>query len=157
MPYPKHLTSRNRAVPRFDAGEEDSLGSEQEKVTDAHPDKGKLAEFNSSGALVRVLDDEGKLNAPWGVTLAPANFGPMSGKILVGNFGGAGRIAAFDDITGKFVDYLRDEQGAPIGIDGLWNILFGNGESLGDANALYFAAGQAEETEALFGALRVAS
>jgi uncharacterized protein (TIGR03118 family) len=143
--------------PAFDAGEEDSLNSEQEKATDGHPDKGKLAEFNSSGALVRVLDDQSKLNAPWGVTLAPANFGRMSGKILVGNFGGAGRIAAFDDITGKFVDYLRDEQGAPIGIDGLWNILFGNGESLGDANALYFAAGPAEETEALFGALRVAN
>jgi hypothetical protein len=27
-------------------------------------------------------------------------------------------------------------QGAPIGIDGLWNILFGNGESLGDAAPL---------------------
>jgi uncharacterized protein (TIGR03118 family) len=143
--------------PAFDAGEEDSLNSEQEKAADGRPDKGKLAEFNSSGALVRVFDDEAKLNAPWGVTLAPANFGSASGKILVGNFGGAGRIAAFDDTTGKFVDYLRDEQGAPIGIDGLWNILFGNGESLGDANALYFAAGPAEETEALFGALRIAS
>jgi hypothetical protein len=51
---------------------------------------------------------------------------------------------------------MRDEQGVPIGIDGIWNILFGNGESLGDANALYFAAGPAEEKEALFGALRVA-
>ena len=80
----------------------------------------------------------------------------MGGKLLVGNFGGSGRIAAFDDSTGKFVDYLRDQDGAPVGIDGIWNILFGNGESLGDANALYFAAGPAEEKEALFGALRVA-
>jgi hypothetical protein len=46
--------------------------------------------------------------------------------------------------------------GTPIGIDGLWNILFGNGESLGDADTLYFAAGPADEKEALFGALRVA-
>jgi hypothetical protein len=143
------------AGPAFDAGEEDSLNKEQEKTTGGHPDKGKLAEFTSDGALVRVFTDDGRLNAPWGVTLAPAAFGPMGGKLLVGNFGGSGRIAAFDDGTGKFVDYMRDEEGAPIAIDGIWNILFGNGESLGDANALYFAAGPAEEKEALFGALRV--
>jgi uncharacterized protein (TIGR03118 family) len=142
--------------PAFDAGEENSLNKEQEKATGGHPDKGKLAEFTNAGALVRVFGDDGRLNAPWGVAVAPASFGPMGGKVLVGNFGGAGRIAAFDDATGKFVDYLRDEQGAPIGIDGLWNILFGNGESLGDADTLYFAAGPADEKEALFGALRVA-
>lgn len=142
--------------PAFDAGEEDSLNKEQEKTTAGRPDKGKLAEFTTAGELVRVFEDDGRLNAPWGVALAPAGFGPMGGKLLVGNFGGAGRIAAFDDATGKFVDYLRDEEGAAIGIDGLWNILFGNGESLGDANALYFAAGPAEEKEALFGALRAA-
>jgi uncharacterized protein (TIGR03118 family) len=141
--------------PAFDAGEEDSLNKEQEKATRSHPDKGKLAEFTSAGALVRVFEDDGRLNAPWGVAVAPASFGSMSNKVLVGNFGGAGRIAAFDDATGKFVDYMRDEQGVPIGIDGIWNILFGNGESLGDANALYFAAGPAEEKEALFGALRL--
>jgi uncharacterized protein (TIGR03118 family) len=142
--------------PAFDAGEEDSLNKEQEKTTAGHPDKGKLAEFTNTGTLVRVFDDDGRLNAPWGVALAPADFGPMSGKLLVSNFGGAGRIAAFDDATGKFVDYMRDEEGAPVGIDGIWNILFGNGESLGDANALYFAAGPAEEKEALFGSLRMA-
>jgi uncharacterized protein (TIGR03118 family) len=141
--------------PAFDAGEEDSLNKEQEKTTAGHPDKGKLAEFTSDGALVRVFADDGRLNAPWGVALAPATFGPMGGKLLVGNFGGSGRIAAFDDASGKFVDYMRDEEGSPIAIDGIWNILFGNGESLGDANALYFAAGPAEEKEALFGALRV--
>jgi hypothetical protein len=32
--------------------------------------------------------------------------------------------------------------------------LFGNGESLGDKNALYFAAGPKDETEGLFGSLR---
>jgi uncharacterized protein (TIGR03118 family) len=140
----------------FDAGEEDSLNKEQEKATEGHPNKGKLAEFTNTGALVRVFEDDGRLNAPWGVAVAPASFGPLGGKVLVGNFGGAGRIAAFDDATGKFVDYMRDEQGAPIGIDGIWNILFGNGESLGGADTLYFAAGPAEEKEALFGSLRVA-
>ncbi len=142
--------------PAFDAGEEDSLNKEQEKAAGGRPDKGKLAEFTSAGALVRVFEDDGRLNAPWGVTVAPASFGPFGGMVLVSNFGGAGRIAVFDGATGKFVDYLRDEAGAPIGIDGIWNILFGNGESLGDADTLYFAAGPVEEAEALFGALRVA-
>lgn len=141
--------------PAFDAGEEDSLNREQEKATAGRPDKGKLAEFTSTGALVRVFEDDGRLDAPWGVTVAPASFGLLGGKVLVSNFGGAGRIAAFDGTTGKFVDYLRDEARAPIGIDGIWNILFGNGESLGDADTLYFAAGPADEKEALFGALRV--
>ncbi|MGH3871234.1 MAG: TIGR03118 family protein [Pseudonocardiaceae bacterium] len=144
------------AGPAFDAGEEDSLNKEQEKATGGRPDKGELAEFTSTGELVRTFEDDGRLNAPWGVTVAPAGFGPLSGKVLVSNFGGAGRIAAFDDATGKFVDYMRDGQGAPIGIDGIWNILFGNGESLGDADTLYFAAGPVDETEALFGALRLA-
>jgi len=142
--------------PAFDAGQEDSLNKEQEKTTVSHPDKGKLAEFTSAGALVRVFEDDGRLNAPWGVAVAPASFGPFGGKVLVGNFGGSGRIAAYDDASGKFVDYLRDEQGVPIEIDGIWNILFGNGESLGDADALYFTAGPAEEKEALFGKLQVA-
>ncbi|MGH3912530.1 MAG: TIGR03118 family protein [Pseudonocardiaceae bacterium] len=140
--------------PAFDAGEEESLNREQEKTAPNGPNKGKLAEFTNEGELVRVFEDQGKLNAPWGVTVAPANFGSLSGTVLVGNFGGAGRIAAFDDATGRFIDYLRDEAGAPVGIDGLWNILFGNGESLGDADALYFAAGPAEEKDGLFGALR---
>jgi uncharacterized protein (TIGR03118 family) len=143
-------------APAFDAGEENSLNKEQEKAAAGRPDKGRLAEFTGDGALVRVYEDDGRLNAPWGVAVAPAGFGAFGGKVLVSNFGGAGRIAVFDDGTGKFVDYLRDQAGAPIGIDGLWNIQFGNGESLGDTDALYFAAGPVEETEALFGALRVA-
>lgn len=142
--------------PAFDAGEEDSLNKEQEKTTAGYPDKGKLAEFTNAGALVRVFEDDSRLNAPCGVTVAPEGFGPMGGKVLVSRFGGAGRIAAFDDATGKFIDYMRDEQGVPIGIDGIWNILFGNGKSFGDADALYFAAGPAEEKEAIFGKLQVA-
>ncbi|MGH3670200.1 MAG: TIGR03118 family protein, partial [Pseudonocardiaceae bacterium] len=93
----------------FDAGEENSLNKEQEKSTSGHPSRGKLAEFTRAGELVRIIEDGGRLNAPWGVALAPAGFGQMSGQLLVSYFGGAGGIAAFDDATGKFTDYLRDE------------------------------------------------
>ena len=39
------------------------------------------------------------LNAPWGLALAPSNFGKYSGDLLVGNFG-SGEITAFDPATG---------------------------------------------------------
>ncbi|MGW6378043.1 TIGR03118 family protein [Rhodococcus sp. NPDC055112] len=141
----------------FDAGEEDSLDAEQEAAAQDRPDRGKVAEFDATGTLVRVLDDQGRLNAPWGVALAPAEFGALAGKLLVGNFAGAGRILAFDDATGDFVDYLRDGAGEPLAVEGLWGLLFGNGESLGDADALYFTAGPEEEKDGLFGALRAAN
>ncbi|MBA3369655.1 MAG: TIGR03118 family protein [Geodermatophilaceae bacterium] len=141
--------------PVFDAGEEDSLDADEEQAVGNRPDKGKLAEFTSTGELVRVFDDQGRLNAPWGVAIAPEGFGALAGKVLVSNFGGAGRISVFDDTTGDYVDDLRDEAGKPVAIEGIWGILFGNGESLGDATALYFAAGPEEEVDGLFGALHL--
>lgn len=141
----------------FDAGEEDSLDAEQEAASGDRPDRGKVAEFDAAGTLVRVLDDGGRLNAPWGIALAPADFGDLGGTILVGNFGGAGHIAAFDDATGAFVDYVRDEAGTVLGIEGLWGLLFGNGESLGDSDSLYYTAGPADERDGIFGRLRAAN
>ncbi len=139
----------------FDAGEEDSLDKDQEQAAGGKPDKGKLAEFDADGKLVRILDDGKRLNAPWAVTVAPEGFGPLSGKLLVGNFGGAGHVLAYDDATGKFADYLRDADGKPVAIEGLWALMFGNGESLGDADSLYFTAGPDDEKDGLFGKLRL--
>jgi uncharacterized protein (TIGR03118 family) len=116
---------------------------------------GRLAEFDASGALLHTWDDRGLLNAPWGVAFAPDDFGAYSDKLLVGNFGD-GTIVAFDPTTHKAIDYLRDEQGNVVSIDGLWGLQFGNGASLGRADALYFAAGPRGETEGLFGRLEAA-
>lgn len=139
----------------FDAGEEDSLSAGHEAAAGDKPGKGKFAEFDAAGNLVRVIDDENRLNAPWGVAIAPENFGPLSGKLLVSNFAGAGHILAFDDSTGRFVNYVRDAHGNPVAIEGIWGLLFGNGESLGDRNALYFTAGPRDEVDGLFGSLRL--
>ncbi|WP_408639300.1 TIGR03118 family protein [Nocardia yamanashiensis] len=140
---------------KIDAGEEDSLDAAAEKEAKFKPGKGKIAEFDATGKLVRTLDGADRFNAPWGVVVAPDNFGPLSGKLLVGNFGGAGRIVVLDDKTGEFVDYLRNTVSQPVEIGGLWGLMFGNGESLGDANALYFTAGPEDEKEGLFGSLRL--
>ncbi|ABG99062.1 conserved hypothetical protein (plasmid) [Rhodococcus jostii RHA1] len=141
----------------FVAGEEDSLDAEQETAAGDRPGRGRVAEFDAAGHLVRVLGDQGRLNAPWGVAVAPAEFGALGGTILVGNFGGAGRIAAFDDVTGAFVDYVRDESGDIVAVEGLWGLLFGNGESLGDRDSLYFTAGPTGEKDGIFGRLRTAN
>ncbi|MFI6869526.1 TIGR03118 family protein [Nocardia sp. NPDC050406] len=140
---------------KLDAGEEDSADAAAERDADFRPGKGKVAEFDANGTLVRTLDGDDRFNAPWAVTVAPEGFGPLSGKLLIGNFGGTGRILAFDDQSGAFVDYVRNTIGEPIEIEGLWALMFGNGESLGDANALYFTAGPEDEVDGLFGSIRL--
>jgi hypothetical protein len=134
--------------------EEDSLDPGAEDRAGGRPNKGRVVEYALNGDLVRVFEDAGRLNAPWGVAIAPANFGPLSNALLVGNFGGAGKVAAFNQSTGRFMDFMRDEAGAALGLDGLWGLIFGNGASLGDTNALYFAAGPEGEAAGVFGSLR---
>ncbi|GGK42544.1 hypothetical protein GCM10011591_12670 [Nocardia camponoti] len=138
----------------FDKAEEDALDADAEKKANGKPDKGKVAEFDATGKLVRIINDGGRMNAPWAVTIAPSNFGALSGKLLIGNFGGLGRVLAYDDTTGTFTDYVRDADAKPVEIAGLWGLMFGNGESLGDSNALYFTAGPDDEKAGLFGSLR---
>ena len=118
--------------------------------------KGRVAEFATDGSLLHIWGDGTGLNAPWGVARAPADFGVFAGHLLVGNFGN-GTIAAFDPTTRAFVDVLRDDDGNPVVIEGLWGLQFGNGASLGESNRLYFAAGPEDETAGLFGSLGVSA
>nr|WP_315490032.1 TIGR03118 family protein [uncultured Rhodoferax sp.] len=135
---------------QFLAAEEDAVDAQQEGAT---PDRGKVLMFSLDGTRLKTFDDR-RLNAPWGLAIAPPDFGALSNTLLVGNFGGSGRIAAYDVDSGRFVDWLADTTKKPIAIPGLWGLQFGNGASLGDANALYFAAGPNDETQGLFGSLR---
>ncbi|MFC4126591.1 TIGR03118 family protein [Nocardia rhizosphaerae] len=140
---------------KFDKGAAAALDAEADGAAAGTPDRGKVAEFDATGKLVRIIDDGGRLNAPWGVAIAPSNFGALSGKLLIGNSAGLGRVLAYDDTTGTFVDYLRDAESEPIEIPGLSALRFGNGDSLGDANALYFTAAPDDAEDGLFGSLRV--
>jgi uncharacterized protein (TIGR03118 family) len=116
---------------------------------------GFVRRFNANG--VRDLTfgiNNGALNSPWGITLAPATFGIFGGALLVGNFGqGNPSIHAYNPTTGAFLGTLQDESGNGIVIDKLWDLKFGNGGSGGDVNTLYFAAGIGEEQHGLFGKL----
>jgi len=108
--------------------------------------------FTPSGRLIQRLQHGWWLNAPWGVTLAPATFGKFSNALLVGNFG-SGWIAAFNPITGAFLGLMLNTQNDPIFIDGLWALTFGNGTAAGSMTTLYFTAGINDEQDGLFGSL----
>jgi uncharacterized protein (TIGR03118 family) len=109
--------------------------------------------FSTSGVLLKRFADYGKLNAPWGVALAPAGFFPgedAQQAILIGNFGD-GKINAYTP-DGKFIDQLKVNN-KTVAIDGLWEISFPPTTSTIDPNRLYFAAGPNDEKDGLFGYL----
>jgi uncharacterized protein (TIGR03118 family) len=106
--------------------------------------------YDASGAMVRRLVSGGALNAPWGLAMAPANFGSFSNMLLVGNFGD-GKINAYKSDTGEFVGTLSKADGTAIVIDGLWGIAFGNGLNNQPTNTLFFAAGPGDEAHGLYG------
>jgi uncharacterized protein (TIGR03118 family) len=106
--------------------------------------------FSPRGRLLGRLEHGPWFNAPWGLTLASSDFGSHSHDVLVGQFG-SGEILAFDAVTGKFTGRLEDTKNAPIHIDGLWAIAFGNDATAGPATTLYFTAGPDDESNGLFG------
>jgi uncharacterized protein (TIGR03118 family) len=119
------------------------------------PGQGYVSIFDQNGNLLRGLipqDPLNPLNSPWGLALAPAQFGEFSNDLLVGNFGD-GLINAFDPLTGKFLGTLTDSNGNPIVIDGLRGLIFGNGGNGGEPDTLYFSAGIGDGQHGLFGSL----
>ncbi|HSU44043.1 MAG TPA: TIGR03118 family protein [Casimicrobiaceae bacterium] len=106
--------------------------------------------FDADGFLVARAATRGKLNAPWGMAIAPAGFGKFSNHLLVGNFGD-GTINAYDVKTFTFAGQLHAANGRTLVIDGLWGIAFGNGFQRQPTDALFFAAGPDDESHGLYG------
>lgn len=118
----------------------------------AGPGNGFVDVFTANGWLVQRLVAHGALNSPWGLALAPDNFGAFSNALLVGNFGD-GHINAYNVHSGAFLGQIRDAAGNPIVIDGLWGLTFGNGATAGPTTTLFFTAGLNGEADGLFGSL----
>jgi len=117
---------------------------------------GFVAAFTTGGELRSHHSLHGPLDSPWGVALAPDNFGPFSGALLVSNNDSVGRINAFDRKSGEFLGPLRDEHGKPIEIDNIWAIQFGQGGvagSNGNTNQLFFTAGTHNYGDGTFGVI----
>jgi uncharacterized protein (TIGR03118 family) len=128
----------------------------QGQVVSKAPGTGFIDVFNPDGSFVKRFVSAGQLNAPWGITKAPAGFwgegSDTQDIILVGNFGD-GHINAYNE-EGEFQGQLRSH-GNPIAIDGLWGIAFAPSTStLFDHNQLFFAAGPGGEQHGLFGIIK---
>jgi len=112
--------------------------------------------FNTDGTLASHFAVQGPLHSPWGIALAPADFGPMSNAILISNNTTRGRINAFD-AKGNFLGPLRDASGKAIEIDNVWAIQFGHDGGPGGTphNSLFFTAGPNAYANGLFGVITV--
>ena len=116
---------------------------------------GVVNAFDANGNLLRRVSSNaagGPLEAPWGLALAPAGFGPFGGALLVGNEDD-GRISAFNPTTGAPLGQLLDVNGIPIANTGLWGLAFGTGANGFSPDVLYFAAGIEDEVHGLFGSI----
>jgi uncharacterized protein (TIGR03118 family) len=120
------------------------------------PGLGYVDVFSPTGRLLRRLQHGPWLNAPWGMTLAPSDFGKFSHQLLIGQFG-SGQIAAYDPFTGAFLGLMLNDTASSetvLTIDGLWALSFGNGANAGPLNTLFFTAGIQDEQHGLFGTLK---
>ena len=127
--------------------------------------------YNTDGSFVRRFASRGALNAPWGMTMAPAGWlnttdmgsavdnggsgsDGSSGKkvgpvILIGNFGD-GRINVYSQ-QGQYLGALKSHN-RPIEIYGLWAIGFAPSTATSiDPARLYFTAGPNNQSDGIFG------
>ncbi|HEY1476529.1 MAG TPA: TIGR03118 family protein, partial [Chthoniobacterales bacterium] len=133
------------------------------------PGLGFVDIYSSTGQLLKRLEHGDWLNAPWGVALAPLDFGRFSHDLLIGQFAGGGDsqssgfIAAYDLATGKFDGLLQDASGKPLAINGIWALSPGNvSPNNSDAAAapaaeVYFTAGPNHGSGGLVGYLTTVS
>ncbi|MGH3056021.1 MAG: TIGR03118 family protein, partial [Gaiellaceae bacterium] len=116
---------------------------------------GVIDVFTEDGTFVKHFTSGAPLNQPWGMALAPGNFGPLSNTLLVSNnLDVVGDINGFDIRTGKFVGTVSTPDGKPILIDQIWGIEFGGGTAAnGKKNNLYWAAGPVGNVDGAFGVI----
>jgi len=112
--------------------------------------------YDTNGKFIKQFVATGALNAPWGVALAPSDFGTLSKALLVGNFGD-GVINGYDAVTGDFLGAVKDAHGTAIATPGLWGIAFGNDASNQPHNTLFFAAGPNDEANGSYGRIDLGS
>jgi uncharacterized protein (TIGR03118 family) len=124
---------------------------------------GMIDVFDANGKLVtgELVPVGGLLNAPWGIALAPKDFGTLSNALLISNHAD-GKINGYDPVKGTFMGTLQTATG-PFAQDGLWDIAFGNdgtavlhpGQPAVDLqqphNTLFFTAGPNKAANGLYG------
>jgi uncharacterized protein (TIGR03118 family) len=118
------------------------------------PGDGAVDVYDANGIFIQRLITGSDLDVPWGITMAPAGFGPFGGDLLVGNLG-SGEIDAFDPVNGTFRGTLDGPGGTPLTNGDLWGLQFGTGgKSGGDPDTLFFTAGVDDYSGGLFGSIQ---
>ena len=110
--------------------------------------------FTENGTFVKTLAQGKHLTQPWGLAVAPSNFGPLSNTLLVSNNTNQGTINGFNLATGQYVGTVKDINGKVVTIDQLWGIEFGGGtKNNGRTDQLFFAAGPKKNFAGTFGVI----
>jgi uncharacterized protein (TIGR03118 family) len=105
--------------------------------------------FSTAGVKIKTLVSGGKLDSPWGVALAPSNFGTASKALLVGNLG-SGFVNAYNPTTGALLGQ------SAVSFNGLWALIFGGGSaSNGQTNQLFLTSGPNGYADGLFSVVNV--
>lgn len=111
--------------------------------------------FDFSGNFVSRFASAGALNAPWGIAMAPSGFGSIAGDVVIGNFGD-GKINIFKPNGTQLatsVGPLTGSNGQPFAFQGLWSLVFGNGDSDKPLTTLFYTAGFANQMDGVFGSI----
>ena len=112
--------------------------------------------FNEDGTFVKTLIKTKHLNQPWGIAMAPSDFGVLSNTLLISNNTNGGIINGFNPTTGAYVGTIKNSLGKNIVINQLWGIEFGGGSSSnGNTYQLFYTAGPKNNLNGIFGVINV--
>ena len=123
--------------------------------TDAAKGMGALAVFTEDGTLESSSFVAGQLASPWGLALAPSDWGQFGGDLLVGNFAfGDSVIDALNPTTWAVEGTIAIDSGGQ-SPGGLWSLAFGDEGNDGNPDTLFITDGLNGERDGLLAAITV--
>ena len=114
---------------------------------------GALAVFRENGTLESSSFVGDQLASPWGLALAPSNWGKFGGDLLVGNFSfGDSVIDALNPTTFAVEGTIAINDGGQ-SPGGLWSLAFGGGGNDGNPDTLFITDGLNGEKDGLLASI----
>jgi uncharacterized protein (TIGR03118 family) len=114
---------------------------------------GALAVFSENGTLESSSFVGDQLASPWGLALAPSNWGKFGGDLLVGNFSfGDSVIDALNPTTFAVEGTIAINDGGQ-SPGGLWSLAFGGGGNDGNPDTLFITDGLNGEKDGLLASI----
>jgi uncharacterized protein (TIGR03118 family) len=114
---------------------------------------GALAVFSENGTLESSSFVGDQLASPWGLALAPSNWGKFGGDLLVGNFSfGDSVIDALNPTTFAVEGTIAINDGGQMP-GGLWSLTFGGGGKDGNPDTLFITDGLNGEKDGLLASI----